>query len=46
MKTFLMTTILPVLMVDPPTEVTEPATKLFQIIKYLCLVAGGIVILL
>lgn len=46
MKTFLMTTIWPVLMADPPSQVTEPATKLLQLIKYLCLIAGGVVILL
>ena len=30
----------------PPAEITDPANRLFQLIKYLCLVAGGVVILL
>ncbi len=46
MKTHLMTKLWTVLMTDPPEEIVEPTTKLFQLIKYMCLIAGGIVILI
>lgn len=41
-----MTKLWTVLMTDPPEEIVEPTTKLFQLIKYMCLIAGGIVILI
>ncbi len=34
-----------IILLDTVSEVSEPMTRLFQLIKYLCLVAGGVVIL-
>ncbi len=46
MKTIMMTLWMTLLDINVPPEITDPTIKLLQLVKYLCLIAGGVVVLL